>query len=214
MAVTFPYPVGVRLRFSATAPVRVDADASEVRAAAAGDEAAFETLVCRHERALYHLAVHLLRDREDALEAVQDAFLRAYRALPRFRGEATFRTWLTGIAINVCRNRLAGAEAQRRRRTHSLLQRDPVSGEEVTLPLVDPAPDPEGRARGSQVRQALERALGALSREHREILLLREMSGLEYEELASVLGCALGTVKSRIARARAALREGLEGVWP
>jgi RNA polymerase sigma-70 factor (ECF subfamily) len=215
MAATFPYAVVVRLPFAAGASVpREDADWSDVRSAAAGDETAFEALVRRHERMLFNLAFRLLSDREDALEAVQEAFLRAYRALPRFRGEATFRTWITGIAINVCRSRLVGAEARQRRSTQSLVQRDPDRDEDVVLPLPDPAPDPETQARGSELRAALERALAALSSEHREILLLREMNGMEYEELAAALGCALGTVKSRIARARNALRRALEGVWP
>ncbi len=216
MAATFTYAVGVRLPL-AIGPRSVpagDTDADDVGRAAAGDDVAFEALVRRHERALFNLAMRLLGDREDALDAVQDAFLRAHRSLPRFRGEATFRTWIIGIAINVCRTRQTSAEARRRRQTRSLVQHDPDRHEEIGLPIADPAPDPEARAHGSEVRAALERALAAISAEHREILLLREMSGMEYEELAVALGCALGTVKSRIARARAALRQALEGVWP
>jgi RNA polymerase sigma-70 factor (ECF subfamily) len=216
MAAVISYAVAVRLPFgrSAGEPLRDDADAPEVRAAAAGDEAAFETLVLRHQRSLFNLALRLLGDRADAEDAVQEAFLRAYRALPRFRGDALFRTWLTGIAINVCRTRLAGAEARRRRVTSSLVQRDPATGEEKALPVPDQAPNPEAKARAGETRAALERALAALTPEHREVILLREVNGLEYEELAAVLGCALGTVKSRIARARGALRQALEGVWP
>ncbi len=215
MAATFPYAGAVRLPFSMRRAVPlVDADAGDVARAAAGDEAAFEALVRRHERALFNLAMRLLGDRDDALDAVQDAFLRAYRSLPRFRGEASFRTWITGIAINVCRSRLVSAVTHQRRQTRSLVQRDPLRDEELVLPIADPAPDPEARAHGGELRAALEQALAAISAEHREVLLLREMHGMEYQELAAVLGCALGTVKSRVARARAALRHELEGVWP
>jgi len=216
MAAAIPYAVVVRLpfRLSTGGPTRQDADAGDVRRAAAGDEAAFEALVLRHQRALYNLSFRLLGDRPEAEDAVQEAFLRAWRALPRFRGDASFRTWLTGIAINVCRNRLCSADARRRRATASLVRRDPETGLESALPLPDPAPDPETRTRAGETRAALGRALAALSAEHREVILLREVNGLEYGELAAVLGCALGTVKSRIARARGALREALEGVWP
>jgi RNA polymerase sigma factor (sigma-70 family) len=216
VAAILPYAVAVRLPFSAGghAVARDDPDRIAVERAAAGDEAAFAALVRRHERAVYNLSYRLLGDREDALDAAQDTFLRCYRALPRFRGEASFRTWLTGIAINVCRSRLAGAERRQRGRTQALVHLDPESGDAVPLPLPDPAPDPERRARAGELRDALARALLELSPEHREVLLLREMSGLEYDEVAAAMGCALGTVKSRIARARAALRQALEEVWP
>jgi len=216
VAAILHYPVLVRLPLplAARAPARDDPDRPEVAAAAAGDEAAYEALVLRHQRALFALAFRHLGDREDAADAVQEVFLRAWRALPRFRGEAAFRTWLLGIAINVCRTRLGAADARRRRATAPLSRRDPATGEDVPLPLPDPAPGPEATARAGELRDALARALAALSPEHREVLLLREMSGLEYDEVAVAAGCALGTVKSRIARARAALRAALEEVWP
>ena len=216
MAANLPYPVAVRLPFSGNRPAaaRDDPDRTAVERAIAGDEGAFEELVRRHQRTVYNLAFRHLGSRDDALDAAQDAFLRCYRALPRFRGEAAFRTWLVGIAINVCRSRLAGADRRQRRLTQDLTQPDAATGARVPLQLADLAPDPESVARGGEIRGALPRALAALSPEHREVLLLREMSGLEYEEVAVALGCALGTVKSRIARARAALRQALEEVWP
>jgi RNA polymerase sigma-70 factor (ECF subfamily) len=206
----------VRLPFSGSelAAPRDDPDRAAVERAISGDDGAFEELVRRHERTVYNLAFRLLGSREDALDAAQDAYLRCYRALPRFRGDASFRTWLVGIAINVCRSRLTGAEHRMRRRTQDLTRPDPSTGDRVPLPLPDPAPDPESVARAREIRDALVRALGELSPDHREVLLLREMSGLEYDEVAAALGCALGTVKSRIARARAALRAALEEVWP
>lgn len=216
MAANLPYAVAVRLPFSGSgrAAARDDPDRTAVERAIAGDEGAFEELVRRHQRAVYNLAYRHLGSRDDALDAAQDAFLRCYRALPRFRGDATFRTWLVGIAINVCRSRLSGAEQRRRRLTQDLTQPDAATGERVPLQLADAAPDPEAAAQAGEIRGALARALRALSPEHREVLLLRELSGLEYDEVAAALGCALGTVKSRIARARAALRAALEEVWP
>jgi len=192
----------------------VDPDLAAVARAQDGDEAAFEMLVGRHEREVFNLAWRMLGNREDALDATQDTFLRVFRSLAAFRGDARFRTWLTGIAINVCRNRLVSVEVRARRAAVPLVADDPSGGGPVELPIADPAPGPEAAAHGAELRRALERALATLSPEHREILLLHEMQGLPYEELTAVLGCRLGTVKSRLARARTALRALLEGVWP
>jgi len=191
-----------------------DTEATLVAQARAGDELAFEALVDRHEAAIYQLAWRMLRNREDALDAVQETFLRVFRGLASFRGEASMRTWTYGIALNVCRNKLESAEWKARPRQDSLQLVDPGDGEERERPLPDPAPGPEATAYGSELRCALDAALGRLTGEHREIIVLRDVQGLEYEELAAILGCALGTVKSRLARARAALRAALEGVWP
>lgn len=191
-----------------------DQDSAAVARARAGDEAAFETLVSRHERDVFNLAWRMLGNRDDALDAAQETFLRVFRSLASFRGDATFRTWLTGIAINVCRNKLVSVEVRARRAAVPLVSEDATTGEAVELPLPDLAPGPDAAARGAELRCALERALAALSPEHREILLMHEMQGLSYEELTATLGCRLGTVKSRLARAREALRGLLEGVWP
>jgi RNA polymerase sigma-70 factor (ECF subfamily) len=193
---------------------RDDPDRPLVERAVAGDESAFEVLVRCHQRGVYNLAYRLLGNREDALDAAQDAFLRCYRALRSFRGDAAFRTWLLGIAINVCRTRLAGAARRQQLHTQDLTRPDPGTGEMVPMDLPDPRPGPESAAHAGELRAAIARALAGLSPEHREVLLLRELGELEYDEVAAALGCALGTVKSRIARARAALRLALEEVWP
>lgn len=177
------------------------------------DEAAFEQLVSEHEREVFQLARRMLGDHEEALEATQEAFLRAFRGLPSFRGQATLRTWLYGITLNVCRNRLSSAYARSRRRSQPLMLVD-ETGEEHALPVPDPTPDPEQIAYGRELRSALESALAAVSSEHREIVLLRDVHGLDYGEIAATLGCPLGTVKSRLGRARGALREALKEVWP
>jgi len=192
----------------------MDPEAAAVSRFQAGDETAFEELVSRREAEVYRLARRMLGDADDALEATQDAFLRAYRALPRFRGDAAFRTWLVGIAINVCRSRLVGREARERRRNVPLDATDREHRELALALPAAPGPDPERAAQGAELGAALERALARLSPEHREILLLRELQGLEYEELAAALECAIGTVKSRLARARGALRAAMEAQWP
>ncbi|HSM50882.1 MAG TPA: sigma-70 family RNA polymerase sigma factor [Thermoanaerobaculia bacterium] len=212
----FAYPLGVIswVRPAPRAAARDDPDAADVARARAGDEAAFERLVSRHEAALYRLAWRMLGRREEALDAVQEAFLRVFRGLGSYRGEAAFRTWATGIAINVCRNRLAAAETRASRRSRSLDAPAREGGELREPALPDPSPGPEAEARGAELRRALGRALAELTPEHRAVLLLCEMQGLSYEEAAAALGCRLGTVRSRLARARGALRERLEGIWP
>lgn len=216
MISALPYGAAVRPWFSAgTATVSAaDFDAADVARAREGDEPAFTALVGRHEGEIYRTCLRLLRDPDDALDATQETFLRAYRGLARFRGEATFRTWLFGIALNACRNRLTSAHSRARRRTVGLHRDADDAGNDVELPLPDPAPGPEADAYSGELRHALQVALAAIAAEYREVLVLREIEGLEYAELARVLGIAEGTVKSRLARARAALRAALEEVWP
>ncbi|MGA9752108.1 MAG: sigma-70 family RNA polymerase sigma factor [Acidobacteriota bacterium] len=195
-------------------PVTVrDADGRDVLRFREGDESAFEALVLRHERQLYQIALRMLGSREDAMEAVQETFLRIFRSLKDFRGDAAFRTWAVGILLNLCRSRIVSTRERMRRREMALVKVDD-EGEMSAVDPPDQRPDPEAAALGGELRQALEHALGRVSPEHREILILREIQGMEYEELGQALGCAHGTVKSRLCRARQALREALEGVWP
>jgi RNA polymerase sigma-70 factor (ECF subfamily) len=206
--------------FTVSAPAQVRptdrtaADCADVARFRTGDEGAFESLVARSEGEIYRLARRMLGDSEEAQDAAQETFLRAFRALPSFRGEAAFRSWLIGIALNVCRNKRSSAAARARRLSVALVEEDPETGDPVERDLADPRPDPEAATQQAETRHALGLALGRLATEHREILLLREMEGLEYDEIAGALGCPLGTVKSRLCRARAALRVALEGVWP
>jgi RNA polymerase sigma-70 factor (ECF subfamily) len=214
MSAVLPYPCPVPWkRWGRDAALAVEGDAPLLDRLRAQESQAFEALVQAHERELYQLAHRLLRDREEAMDATQEAFLRAFRALPRFRGEASLRTWLYGITLNVCRNHLGAAARRHHQREEPLTWHDDEGGERAR-PLGDPAPSPEQEAWAGELRLALERALSALPPDHREVVVLREVQGLDYEEMAAVLGCALGTVRSRLARARAALRQALEGVWP
>jgi len=189
-----------------------EADERDVARFKAGEEAAFERLVRRHEREVYRLALRLLRNPDDALEVAQETFLRAYRGLSSFRGEAAFRTWLYGIALNAARTRQASLS-----KSLSRMQRLEGDEDDPPSPLLsvsDPAPSPENRALGGELKEALLAALSRISPEHREILLLREVEGLDYGEVGGLLGIPEGTVKSRLARARRAVREALEGIWP
>ncbi|MEW6757070.1 MAG: RNA polymerase sigma factor [Acidobacteriota bacterium] len=188
-------------------------DECDVARFQAGEQSAFESLVRRHERAVYRLSLRMLRHPEDAMDATQEIFLRTFRGLPSFRGEAAFRTWLYGIALNVCRTR--GSATARREYAAESLDRTDEEREGRPLRIVkDPSPDPAEQVLGGELFSALRAALSKVSAEHREILLLREVEQLDYADLSSLLGVPEGTVKSRLARARRALREAMEGIWP
>ncbi len=172
---------------------RMRADEADVARARSGDTAAFAALVRRHQDRVFGFILRMLDARDEALELTQDVFVKAWQALPAWRPEARFSTWLLQIARNAALDQL------RRRR---LIQFAPLDN---GLDVADTAPGPEA-CYGSRQRQVLlEHALQQIAAEHREILLLREVEDLSYGELAAVLGIAEGTVKSRLARARAAL---------
>ena len=209
------YPSAMRAwGASGRGPRASDADAAEVAKFQEGDEGAFEELVHRHEREAYQCAYRVLGNADDAQEAVQEAFLRAFRGLKAFRGEAAFKTWLTGIVINVCRNYAAKAEEKLKRLCVSADCGGRDEGDPGPPAVNDTSPGPDQSALGGELRRAVESALWKVGAEHREVLVLREIQGMDYDELAVALGCPVGTVKSRLCRARKALREALLGVWP
>ena len=170
-----------------------------VRRAQDGDAGAFEQLVLLHQQKIYHLALRLCGNSEDAQEAVQEAFLSAWKHLPSFRGEAGFSTWLYRLTVNACNDLF-----RRRKTPAGLLSLD---DEEEVLQLRDPQPLPQEEAERNELRRNVQQALLQLSPPHREVLLLRELQQLSYEEISSVLSLDTGTVKSRIHRARSQLRE-------
>ena len=172
---------------------RTRADEADVARACAGDTAAFAALVRRHQDRVFGFILRMLDARDEAMELTQDVFVKAWQALPGWRPEARFSTWLLQIARNAALDQL------RRRR---LIQFAPLDD---GMDVADTAPGPEARYASRQRQALLENALQQIAAEHREILLLREVEDLSYGELAAVLGIAEGTVKSRLARARAAL---------
>lgn len=166
--------------------------------AGAGDDHAYSWLVARHQGAVYRYLVRMIRVPETARDLTQDTFLRAYQAIRAWRPEAKFRTWLFRIAHNLALDHL---------RRSGRVRMEPL---ESGLEIPDPAPGPERRLETAQRAHRLERALAAVAPAHREILLLREIEGMSYEDIARTLDLNPGTVRSRIARARAALLAALK----
>ncbi len=170
-----------------------------VRAAAGGDTEAFERLVRTYENKIYHLALRMCGSADEAADIAQEAFLAAWRGLPSFRGEAGFATWLYRLTSNAAIDYLRRQKKQRGDMS--------LDDEELGLDAVDSGPSPQETAEGSELRSAVAAGLNQLSEGHRQVLVLREIQGLSYEEIASVLELDIGTVKSRISRARSSLRK-------
>ncbi|MCD8321591.1 MAG: sigma-70 family RNA polymerase sigma factor [Oscillospiraceae bacterium] len=165
-----------------------------IKAVLAGDTESFEALVKANETMVYNLALHMLSDPQDALDASQEAFFRAWRGLASFRGNSKFSVWLYRLTSNVCLDMLRVRERQ----AHTSL----TDEEGRELPLPDERLSPEGELERSEWRQAVRDGLSRLEPEFRQALALRELCGLSYEEIGQVAGLEPGTVKSRIFRAR------------
>ena len=179
----------------------------------AGEASAFNRLVEERHGDIYALLYRLTEDPEEARDLTQETFLQAFRHLASFRGDADLRTWLYRIAVNQARNRWRWWKRRRRDRTVSL---DAPVSEEIDAPLSaglagDEGLDPERQALLREREQVLHAALRSLSRPYREVIVLRDIEGLSYEEVAAALDLNVGTVKSRLNRGRTELRRRLEG---
>jgi RNA polymerase sigma-70 factor (ECF subfamily) len=168
----------------------------------AGDLAAFNALVETHQDAVFGLCLRMLGSTHAAEDVTQEAFLSAYRSIERCRGDV-FRAWLLRIAANACTDEL------RRRRRRPQVSLDDHSGEASPLDLPDPSESPEERAVRSELSRHIQSGLASLPPDQRAAVVLRDVQGLSYEEIAQVLRLSPGTVKSRISRGRARLRNVL-----
>jgi len=163
-----------------------------------GDVNAFEKLVLEYEKNVYNIALRMTGNSEDASDMTQEAFIKAYNSLQSFRGDSKFSVWIYRIATNVCLDFL---RSKSRRPTVSLSVED-NDGEDVQLDVADESQSPELLLDRQMTRDSVRRGLETLSPEYRQILLLREIQGLSYDEISQALGLEVGTVKSRIFRAR------------
>ena len=174
-----------------------------IEAARQGDQDAFAELVRLYEKRVFALTMRMCRNPEDAAEAAQEAFLSAWQGLRFFRGESSFSTWLYRLASNAC------VDLLRREGRHRAAAGASLDDEEIKIDAVDPAPSPQDVAERRELREQVEAGLAALSPEHRQVLVLREMHQLSYDEISQVLSLDVGTVKSRISRGRRQLRKFL-----
>ncbi|NHQ87605.1 RNA polymerase sigma factor RpoE [Iodobacter sp. HSC-16F04] len=185
-----------------------DIDQELVLRAQAGDKRAFELLVVKYQRRVARLLSRLIRDQSEIEDVSQESFIKAYRALPSFRGESAFYTWLYRIAINTAKNHLA--TLGRRPQLASLYEDEDEEGE--SLDAAAQIPDyhtPETELSNRQIVSTVNAVVDELPSELRTAITLREMDGLSYEDIAAVMNCPIGTVRSRIFRAREAIANKL-----
>lgn len=186
-------------------PAAPDGDLPLVERARAGDQHAFALLVHKYQRRIERLIARMVRDPDLVQDIAQETFLRAYRALHQFRGDAQFYTWLYRIAVNTAKKALL--EAKRNPLIYESAAAPTSADEETFRPEQEPmsAETPEAELAAREVAAAVQAAVAALPEDLREALLLREIEGLSYEEIAAAMGTPIGTVRSRIFRAREAV---------
>lgn len=177
-------------------------DEDLIRKIKKGDMESFNELVRRYETKIYSVAYRFMGNHADAGDLAQETFIRMYQALPGFRGESSFSTWLYRIAANACRD-----ELRKRQRRRSISMDELIENSPASVPVAAGNDSPEEVLQRNETQRHVQECLNRLSDDHRLVLVMREIQGLSYEEIAEVLNCSLGTVKSRISRARNALKE-------
>jgi RNA polymerase sigma-70 factor, ECF subfamily len=186
------------------------ADAQLVERVQAGDQQAFNLLVTKYQRRVIRLVSRLVRDPAEVEDITQEAFIKAYRALPNFRGESAFYTWLYRIAVNTAKNYLAAQG--RRPYTVSEFQSSEDGEFFDASDVVEDNNTPESALQTREIAETVNAAIQALPADLRTAITLREIEGLSYEEIAQAMNCPIGTVRSRIFRARDAVAEKLRPV--
>jgi RNA polymerase sigma-70 factor (ECF subfamily) len=188
-----------------TAPNNNHSDALLVERAAAGDKRAFELLVVKYQRRVERLIARMVRDNRLVEDITQETFLRAYRALHQFRGDAQFYTWLYRIAVNTAKKFLLDLKRDPTALSNSIERID--EEDETSRPNNEPITEetPESQFAAKEIAEVVNRAMASLPEDLRQAVTLREIEGLSYEEIALVMNCPVGTVRSRIFRAREAI---------
>lgn len=178
-----------------------------------GDHCAFSQLVSRYQKKIFSLCLRLLNDFEEARDMTQETFVKAFKHIKTFRKEAQFSTWLYYIALNTCRNKRRSWKG--RPNTISVDETIEMEDNQMQREIEDKScPNPMRVAECAELQQRVQSALNTLSTEHKEVIVMRDIQGLTYEEIADSLRCNLGTVKSRISRARLLLKDTLKEVMP
>ncbi|MFN2381316.1 MAG: RNA polymerase sigma factor RpoE [Guyparkeria sp.] len=185
-------------------------DKALVARARKGDRRAFDLLVLKYQHRVQRLIARYIRDPEQVNDLAQETFIKAYRALERFRGDSAFYTWVYRIAVNTAKNQLASDA-----RSGYMVSLNSGGSDESDEPMIEPEAlrdggTPDALAATEELKAAIDRAISELPEDLRTALTLREMEGLSYDEIAAVMDCPIGTVRSRIFRAREAIEQSIE----
>lgn len=194
-----------RTQTSVAKPGGSTSDQALIRRVQQGDRSAFDLLVAKYQHKILNLVMRYVKDPSEAMDVTQEAFLKAYRAVPAFRGDSAFYTWLYRIAINTAKNYLVAARRRPLNLDHELSESE---GFETFANLRD-GDTPERLALTDEISDAINKAVEDLPEELRTAILLREVEGMRYEEIAQAMDCPVGTVRSRIFRAREAIDKRL-----
>jgi RNA polymerase sigma-70 factor (ECF subfamily) len=178
-----------------------------VRSILAGDNKAFDELVRLHQKFVFNLCYRLLGDYDEANDCAQDVFVAVFRSLGNFRFESAFRTWLYRVAANTCKNRMRSLDYRIRSRR---IRMDAENGHKVRE-ISDNRPSPAGELKRKELGKLIQTAINRLPADQKLVVVLRDMEGRTYEEIVEITGFKLGTLKSKLSRARLRLRQALEG---
>lgn len=186
----------------------MNSDEQLVKRCLQGDSRAFEDLAVKYQNKIYALSYRYMGNEEDAYDMAQEAFIKAYRSLRSFKGDSSFGTWMYRIATNVCLDELR----RRKRRIIPLSLDEPLAtrdGDEVEKEIADTSPTADVIYEQKELSQYIQQVLDEMKPDHKTTIILRDIMDLTYEEIAQVSDCSIGTVKSRLSRARDALRKKL-----
>jgi RNA polymerase sigma-70 factor (ECF subfamily) len=189
-----------------------DEDAATVRTFQAGTKDAFDELVMKHKDKVFNLCYWFLGDYEEANDSAQEIFVKVYQSLEKFRFESTFFTWLYRIAVNTCKNRLKSLEYRQKKKMVRLDNPGKSKSGNTFYDIEDESQSPIVELERKERLMSIKKAINSLPAEQKIVVTLRDIEGLSYDDVASITGFNLGTVKSRLARARQDLKEKLRGV--
>jgi len=177
-----------------------------------GDRKAFEELVIKYQKRALNLAYRLLGNYEDAQDVTQDAFVKAFRSVKKFRGESSFYTWLYRIVVDFCYRKFRSKAYREKRRTISLQKPIPTEEGEVARTIPSKEENPREILIDKEIQQAIQGAINSLEDKPRSVIILHDIEGFSYGEMAEILNCSIGTIRSRLHRAREMLRDKLKNL--
>ena len=189
-----------------------DEDTVSIKSFLAGDKKTFDKLVLKYQDRVFNLCYRFLGDYEEANDSAQETFIKVYNSLKNFRFESAFSTWLYRIAANTCKNKLSSVKFRLNQRMVRL-DREKVSDEDCRLTEIrDESLSPEAELEKKERETIIQKAIDSLPKDYKSVVVLRDIEGLSYEETAEITGYNIGTVKSKLSRARVRLREKLKGL--